>query len=313
MIDMLDIKKDIKLADYSTFKIGGQAKEFVEAGSEEELIEAVNYAKNNGLNFFVFGGGSNVLFDDKGYSGLIIKIHNASHTAHDALIECGAGCRLSELVSFAKDDELSGLEWAAGIPGTVGGAIRGNAEAFGKSLADSIKEVRFLDANNLEFKNYSAEACQFAYRNSAFKQNNSWIIISVKIVLDKGKKEEIEAKMKEYVQKRMEKQPTEWIGSAGSFFVNPVVENEELIEKFEKETGSKAIGNRIPAGWLIDKAGLKGKKVGGMMVSDKNANFIINTGNGKSEEAITLASIIKQKVRNSFGVQLKEEVQYVCD
>lgn len=308
---MINIQKNVKLSQYSTFKIGGPAEFFVEVKNEEEFLEAMQYAKENNLKFFILGGGSNVLFDDKGFDGLIIKILNTEYDIQDAHIECGAGLPLSQLVNIAKENNLSGLEWATGIPGTVGGAVRGNAEAFKKSLADSIKEVKVYDVSKLKIKNYKLDDCQFNYRDSIFKRDNNLVIVSAKIKLEKGNKNKVEKEMKEISDRRFEKQPKGWVGSAGSFFMNPEVKNQDLIKLFEKDTGSKSVNGRIPAGWLIEEAGFKGKKIGKVMVSDKNANFIVNTGGGTAEEIIMLSSIIKQKIRVKFGIQLKEEVKIV--
>jgi UDP-N-acetylmuramate dehydrogenase len=318
---MIEIQKNIKLADYSTFKIGGPAKEFVAVQSEEDLKEALEYGENNKLKIFILGGGSNILFSDSGFDGLVIKINNNSYLIQDNQIECGAGLPLSQLVNLAKDNNLSGLEWAVGIPGTVGGAVRGNAGAFGGSMGDIVEKVRVLDIKDKQLNIYDSGKCEFGYRNSVFKKNHSLIIVSTEIRLEKGDKEKIDEKMKEIITKRAEKQPKEWKGSAGSFFENPVVDNAELINRFsaqggpaggwEKEREGEVASKRIPAGWLIEEAGLKGKKVGNVAISETNANFIINTGGGTAEEIIMLASIIKQKVRDELGVQLKEEVNYV--
>ena len=314
---MLEIQKNIKLSDYSTFKIGGPAEFFVEVENEEELLEAINYAKENNLKFFVLGGGSNILFADEGFDGIIIKISAQGGPAsgwQNTSLKIWAGYSLSSLVNFAKENGLSGMEWASGIPGTIGGAIRGNAGAFGGDMSNAILEVKVLDTEEVQsskLKVFSNKECGFDYRNSIFKQNDNLVIVSAKIKLEKGNKEEIESKMKEILTKRAEKQPKGWIGSSGSFFKNPIVENGELIEKFEKDTGNKSMDGKIPAGWLIDEVGLRGKKIGNVMVSEENANFIINNDNGTAEEIVMLASIIKQKVRNEFGVQLKEEVKIV--
>ncbi len=329
---MINIQKNVKLSEHSTFKIGGEAKEFVAVGNEKEFIEAFDYAKNNKINFLVLGGGSNILFDGRGFEGLIIKLvgegeeikiingeedlipGEAYNTPKFLKIKCWAGQSLSSLVNFAKRNNLAGIEWATGIPGTVGGAISGNAGAFGKSMADIIDSVKVLKIAIFDFPipnkslNYKKNDCDFKYRESIFKNEKKLVILSAKIILQKGKQDEIEEKMKEFIKLRDLKQPKGWFGCAGSFFKNPIVEDRELIERFEKDSETKVANNRISAGWLIEEAGLKGKKVGNVAVSDVNANFIINNGGGTAEEIIMLASIIKQKVRSQFGVQLKEEV-----
>lgn len=329
---MLNIQKNTKLSNYSTFKIGGETKEFVVVKNEKELLEAIDYAKSNKFKFFVLGGGSNVLFDDKGFDGLIIKISGKNEEIKTTngdekpkpgepygkpkifKINCWAGESLSFLVNFAKDNSLSGLEWAVGIPGTVGGAISGNAGAFGGTISDAIENVKVLRMVNFEFPvsdrfaNYKKEKCDFGYRRSMFQENKDAIIVSARFVLQKKKKEEIEEKMNEFIKQRALKQPKGWIGSSGSFFKNPIVENNDLREKFEKETGAKTVDERIPAGWLIEKAGLKGKKFKNVIISDVNANFLINDGGATTEEIIAASGIIKQRVRDEFGIELKEEV-----
>jgi UDP-N-acetylmuramate dehydrogenase len=307
---MLEVKKEVSLAKYTTFRIGGPAKFFVEVLNESELIEALKYAKNNSLNFFILGGGSNVLFNDNGFDGIVIKSQNTRCNIKDTKIECDAGLQLSQAVKMSSENGLSGLEWAAGVPGTIGGAVRGNAGAFGGCMADSIEEVKFLDMEgNSESKIFKNSKCAFDYRNSIFKQNSNLIILSCVLRLEEGRSEEIKNKIRENIEKRAKNQPKE--PSSGSFFKNPVAENKNLIEKFERDMGIKCKDNKIPAGWLISETGLQGKKIGGAMVSEKHANFIINTGNATAEDVVILSSFIKQQVRDKFGIELQEEVQLV--
>jgi len=311
----MDIQKNINLAQFTTFKIGGPAKEFVVVKNEDELIEALQYAKENNLKYYIFGGGSNLFFDDKGFNGLIIKTesNNSLKLLPENQIESWAGESLGSVVNFARDNNLSGIEDLAGIYGQFGGAIRGNAGAFEIELKDKIVSVRALDISSEkpEIKIYDNAQCEFGYRMSIFKKNPHIIVVSATIQLKQGEKEKIGERMKEIVRKRIEKQPTGWVGCAGSFFENPTVSNPEIIARFESDINGKMIGSKIPAGWLITEAGLRGKKIGGIEVSEKHANFVINTGGGTAEEIIILTSIIKQKVRTKFGVQLREEVQYV--
>jgi len=328
---MLNIQKNVKLSEYSTFKIGGEAKEFVEVKNEKEFLEVINYVKENNLKFFILGGGSNVLFDDRGFEGIIIKISAPSPRRaqqggpalgwQDTSLEFWAGYSLSSLVNFARDNNLTGLEWAVGIPGTIGGAVRGNAGAFGGAMADVIAEVKAYDTSELKVVNYELKNCDFGYRDSIFKKNPELVIVSAKIKLEKGDKEKIKEKMKEILKKRSIKQPKDWIGSAGSFFKNPIVEDEKLRKKFsaqggpasgwEKKMKSRISDKRISAGWLIEEAGLKGEKFGNISVSDTNANFLINSGSGTMEEVLMAASIIKQKIRDKFGIEIQEEAKIV--
>lgn len=311
---MLDIQKNVSLIQYTTFKIGGPAKEFVVVKNEKELIEALQYVKNNNQKYYILGGGSNVLFDDRGFDGLIIKIgseQNIAYRSQEEIVEAWAGENLSGIINFAKDNGLTGMENLAGIPGTIGGAARGNAGAFGVDMKNLIESVTALDVENFQINNYTSTECDFSYRNSIFKKNCKLIILAVKLKLQIGDKKEINRKIKEIIQKRNEKQPTGWVGCAGSFFENPVVKNKELIKKFEQATGLICRDNKIPAGWLIDEVDLRGKKIGKIKVSEKHSNFVINIGGGTAQEVVMLASFIKQQVRDKLGVELREEVQYV--
>lgn len=334
------------LSNFTTFRIGGPAKFFTEVGSEEDLLKAIEYAESNNLKFFILGGGSNILVNDKGFDGLIIKFKVQSSKfkiqeqnsqpkagpprAEKLLINCWAGDSLSGLVNFATLNSLTGLEWAAGIPGTIGGAIHGNARAFGRSMSDNIINVRVInlagdsrDKNiknqrskiknchyDMRISNFNKNECHFGYGESVFKQNNNLIIISANIQLQPGNKEESQRQVREIISKRVSVQP-KGFPSAGSFFLNPVVKNKELRKKFEDDKGIKCKDDKLPAGWLIDQAGLRGKKIGGVMISEKHANFVINSCAATAEDVIMLASLIKQQVRDKFGVELQEEVQYV--
>lgn len=332
---MLNIQKNVKLSEYSTFKIGGEAREFVEVGNEKEILEALEYVEKNSLRYFILGGGSNVLFDDKGFGGIVIRLTGKGEgieiinegdisiagkefrESTTIQIRCWGGESLSSLVNFAKDNNLSGMEWSVGIPGTVGGAISGNAGAFDGSMGDLVENLKIFKILNFplpfskKVTNYNRKKCSFNYRSSIFKSKDSLVILSAKLNLQKEKTEVIGLKMKEYAQKRAEKQPVGWYGSAGSFFKNSVVNNSEIFGKFEREKKMFWKNERIPAGWLIEEAGLKGEKFGNISVSDVNANFLINNGGGTMEEVLIVAGIIKQKVRAKFGVELQEEVKVV--
>lgn len=314
---MLEIKKNVILAPYTTFKIGGPAKFFCEVNEEEKLKEAFDFAQKNNLEIFVLGGGSNVLISDNGFDGLVIRLRNLEYKFFDSRVFCDAGVKLSKIVNEAFENNLSGMEWATGIPGTVGGAIRGNAGAYGGCMANFLKSVKVLEIkknqkilfNNFSFKKYLSSDCEFGYRNSIFKKNKHLIIWSCIFQLQTGEKNEIGRKMKDIFEKRKKNLPLGF--SAGSFFQNPIVKNKELIYKFEKYSGTKCREGKIPAGWLIEEVDFKGKKIGDAKVSEKHANFVVNLGHAKAEDVIILSSLIKQKVRNNLGVQLKEEIQYI--
>ena len=309
---MIEIKENFSLSELTTFHVGGPARYFSEVKTSQELKEALIWSRENKQPFFVLGGGSNVLFSDNGFPGLVIRLKmDQIRLGEDGTsLIAQSGARLAQLVNMTAEKGLTGLEWAAGIPGTVGGAICGNAGAFGSDMGKNVEQLEIWNVSQekLEFKNQSD--CHFAYRSSFFKKNRDQIILSATLRLAKGNVEQIKSQVAENIARRLSKQP-KGVMSAGSFFKNPQVFDQALIEKFEKMNNVKAKDHKLPAGWLIDQAELTGKKVDGAMVSLQHGNFIVNTGSAKAENIIILASLIKQKVRNIFGVELEEEVEYV--
>ncbi|NOQ68062.1 UDP-N-acetylmuramate dehydrogenase [Patescibacteria group bacterium] len=336
----IKIQKNIPLSKYTSFKIGGPAKFFCVAENVDEIQEALEFAEKNKLKVFVLGGGSNLLVSDKGFNGIVIKTQDTIYKIQtDSKIFVGAGLPLAKLVNESVKNNLTGLEMMAGIPGTVGGAIANNAGAFGRCLGDVVESVEILEnppsplfqrgstlpplAKGVRgiFKLNNKE-CQFSYRNSIFKEEKKSIILNAVLKLEKGHKEESDKKtitpslkkrVGEILKLRKEKQPLEY-PSAGSVFKNPVVDDKRLAELIKEypEIQNIAKNNIIPAGWLIEQIeGLKGKKIGGAMISEKHCNFIVNFNNAKAEDIIILISLIKQKVRSHFGIQLEEEIEYV--
>jgi len=295
------VKENVSLKNYSTFRIGGKAEYFFIAKSKDELVSAILIAKKLKLPLFILGNGSNLLISDKGFNGLVIRLQVTGFRLKMNAIYAEAGVFLNRLVSLALENNLSGLEWAAGIPGTLGGAIYGNAGAFGKSMGDNIKEVEVLDIRDLRFKIYDLRKCKFGYRDSIFKKKNNLIILSAEIKLRKGNKKEIKDKMKEYLDYRKRNQPLNF-PSIGSIFKNP--SPAQISKKF-------MAGRGFSAGELIEKCGLKGKKIGNVKISEKHANFIINLGNGKAADVKKLINLAKKKVKEKFGINLKEEIQYL--
>ncbi|MFH1183376.1 MAG: UDP-N-acetylmuramate dehydrogenase [Candidatus Moraniibacteriota bacterium] len=329
----MNIQKNILLAPLTTFKTGGLAKAFCEANTKEELSDCVAWAKNEKLNIFCLGGGSNLLINDSGFDGLVIKITNNRIKWEGGTSFCGAGILLVQLINEAKARGLGGMEWAYSIPATLGGATRNNAGAFGSDISKHLDSVEFFDTGKGAFAILQNKECLFSYRNSVFHNKPGWIIWEIKITWEKKPKEVCVEEIRNFLEQRKSKQPLE-LPSAGSFFRNPSisklneVKKNKLIEEFVKseldklENGDKNAAERkirekiiqdetLPAGYFIEKANLKERSIGGAQVSNKHANFIVNTGGAKTEDVVMLASIIKQKVRTKFGVQLHEEVKYV--
>jgi UDP-N-acetylmuramate dehydrogenase len=303
---MIHIKEKVPLAPLTTFRIGGDARYFVEVSDINGIAEAVTYAKEHDLKYFILAGGSNVLFADDGFDGLIIKMSNTSMTAHGGELMCAAGAPLMDLLMFAAENNMSGGENLAGIPGSVGGAIRGNAGAFGTEMQDIIKEVHVINASSGQTRVYTREECAFSYRTSFFKKNPDHIIISATFSFTPGVKKDIESAMYTIIGKRNNKQIQD-IKSAGSWFINPTVD--ESVQKiFEQETGQKTHNGRVPAGWLLQSCGLFQKRTGDIQAGVQHANYFINMGKGTAEQAMQLSAVAKTRVRDEFGVQLKEEV-----
>jgi UDP-N-acetylmuramate dehydrogenase len=283
------VKRNIPLKNHTAFGIGGSARYFFEAKNKDDLLSVLKTAKRFNLPFFILGGGSNLLVSDKGYKGLVIKILNNKYKILEGKVSAEAGASLGRLVNVSANFGFSGLEWASGIPGTVGGAVFGNAGAFSKSMKDTVKKVEVIDLRTLKFKTYNLKDCRFNYRESVFKRKNNLIIVSVILKLKKGKKPEIRKKIKEYIGCKKASQPLNHL-SAGSVFKNP---------------GKKY------AGEMIEACGLKGKTIGKAKISEKHANFIVNLGGASAGNVKKLINLAKKSVKKKFSVSLREEIQFL--
>lgn len=307
---MLHIRKNVSLAPFTTFHIGGKADYFVETSGALELAEAFEYAQTHHLSVRVLGGGSNVIFPDAGFRGLIVRILDGGTRISGQRVSCGAGIKLFDIVRETVAAGLAGIERLAGIPGSFGGAIRGNAGAFGTEIGDVVVSVKVFIQETGMIKEYKQADCRFAYRTSVFKDNPNLIILSAEMCLAEGDRVALEKIIQETIVKREAKHPQD-AKCAGSFFINPVVKDEKLREEFEKDTGMRVRDETLPAGWLIDFVGLRGKKIGGAMISDKHPNYLVNTGTATAEDVMMLASLVKTRVRDELGIRLRAEVQFV--
>lgn len=282
-----------ELAPLTSYRTGGRAKYFLAAQSADEIRRAIDSARRLSIPYYVIGGGSNLLVSDFGYDGMIIKVDvRGFHLVDNVTVECGAGEDLMALVDFATDNSLTGLEFAAGIWGSVGGAIYGNAGAFGGELGNLVQSATLLSQDG-EIKTVGPEYCRFAYRDSYLKTTHE-VVVDVRIGLQRGNREEIAQKVKEILDLRETKHPNAGM-SAGCFFKNIP----DPREKFGK----------LPAGRLLEEVGAKQMSVGGAKVFEKHANIIVNTGNATSADIRKLADLLKAKVKEKFGIELQEEVQ----
>ena len=314
---MAILLQNVLLANYTTYKIGGPAKYFAEAKDEKDIVGALSEYNNlSPINkkIFILGGGANTLFSDEGYDGLVLKISMADITINNDDIICvGAGTSLQDILSFSVERNLTGMEWAVGIPGSCGGAIRGNAGAFGREMKDCIISVKSVAIQNCEeiIERQNNEE-MFGYRTSIFKsvlQNE--IILSGKIKLLPGNATDIQAKIQNHIDYKKEKLPLEW-PSAGSVFKNVDISKitQEQLQKWKDVIKTDPFPV-IPVALLILEAGLKGKTIGGAMISEKHSNFFINTGNAKASDVKSLIDFTKETIKEKFGIIIEEEIQIV--
>lgn len=300
------VEQGILLKDYTSFKIGGPAKYFFEAKTSQDLVRAIKAAKELNISFFILGAGSNLLVSDNGFNGLVIRACESQLEAQNSCLIVSAGAKLVDVVSFAIDNSLTGFEWAAGIPGTLGGAVRGNAGAFGKFMNDVIDWAEVFDTQNLEVRKLNNEQCRFGHKISVFKKNPGLVILSAEIHLEKGDKGQSRKQVSEYLNLREQKHPLDF-PSAGCVFENYIPKKNEWRPEFAK---FKNLGY-IPTGFLIDECGLKGTIIGQAQISLKHANFIINLGGASSQDVVALINLAKTKVKQKFGINIKEEIQYL--
>jgi len=299
-----DIQENVPLAPLTTFRIGGPARYLYLAKSKEEIIEAVRVVKESSLLFFILGGGSNLLVADAGFDGLVIKVQSSKIKVKNETLEAESGAILGQVVTDSIKANLTGLGWAVGIPGTVGGAVYGNAGAFGYHLSEVVEKVEVLDEND-QVRVLSNEDCQFGYRDSIFK-HRPWVILEATFKLKKGKAVKSQKLIQEYLSRR--KTPS--YPSAGSVFKNLEVRGlrSEVREQIPKE---KIKGGIVPTGYLIEQCGLKGKQIGGAKISEKHANFIVNLGDAKASDVVELIKLTKEKIAEKFGIKLEKEIQYL--
>lgn len=303
-------QENVLLSQYSSYRIGGPARYFREIKTEEELKEAIREIRDLKIPFFVLGGGTNVLFPDKGLDGAVLKISfNKLSLEKGNSIFSGAGVLMTDLLNFAVENSLSGLEWAGGLPGTVGGAIRGNAGAFAGETKDNILEVISFDIETEKINRRNKEECRFGYRSSVFKERgDKEIIIGARFSMVPGNKPEIETAVKEKINYRRERQPLEYPNS-GSVFKNVDLQliPEEHLEEV-REVIKKDPFPVVPTAFLISECGLKGMQIGGAMISPKHPNFLINYDRATAADVKALIALAKEKVYDKFGVRLETEV-----
>lgn len=282
-----NVKISVPLERYTTFKIGGPAEYFIEPKDALDLKAALTLARLNNLPVLVIGAGSNLLVSDKGINGLVIKLSSAYFKKirfSDTSIIAGAGCSLARVIADSQKLSLSSLEFLAGIPGTVGGSLVGNAGIAGKNIGDLVEDITLMDYNGI-IRKLKKDDVEFGYRYSNI---TDCVVLDASFKCVKKEKEEIRADIKRYLDGRKKKQDIS-LPSAGCVFKNPL--------------------STHSAGRLIDLCGLKGQRIGDACVSDKHANFIVNMGSAKSEDVAALMGLIRQRVEDKFSVSLEPEIK----
>lgn len=286
-IDKKNILLDELMSLHTSFKVGGPAEIFVKAYSVEEIKSVLKIVKENNIPLFILGNGTNLLVKDEGFRGIVLQVKLEDIKINGTLVTVGAGVKNAMLSRRLVDNSLTGFEFASGIPGTIGGAIKMNAGAYGSEMKDIVKEVTYLDFDG-NFHTISNAECKFDYRHSRFFDEKA-IILEVKLNLGKGNKEDIQDKITELAKQRKEKQPLEY-PNAGSTFKR---------------------GEGYITAKLIDECGLKGYTIGGAEVSEKHAGFIINKNNATAKDILDLIEYVQKVVKEKTGEDIKLEIEIV--
>lgn len=299
------VKPNVPLAKLTTFHIGGQVQFLIQVTETQNVIKLLNFLSEEGISYFILGGGSNTIWQDGLYEGVVIKMQNANIKNQNDKVVVDAGAPLAAVVTNFMQNSLSGMEWAAGVPGTVGGAVRGNAGAIDSDTSRSIEKlVVWRDGEVVELK---PEECGYGYRESMFKHNHDTVLQAV-YKTRPGDKKEILKQIQENIKGRNGKYPAK--PSAGSFFKN--VDFKNWKEDLAKLPEHFAKTQKVPAGWINERNGLKGFQIGGAMISKEHGNFLINfTGEATQTDVIALKEEAQKRAMENFGVELEPEVVIV--
>jgi UDP-N-acetylmuramate dehydrogenase len=306
-IPNLTLSAHTPLSCYTRFGIGGPADLFAETRDEQAFTAAVTAARAGGTQVCVTGGGTNLIVADQGFRGLVLRYSEDTLQAEGLCIRAGAGAVLQDLVDFANHHALQGLETLAGIPGWVGAAVYGNAGAYGHSISERVTAVRFFDGAAVRV--FDNRQCDFRYRESIFKRHKEWIVFQVELALDAAAAVELEQISAGILKVRNEKFPPT-MKCAGSIFKNLLLRELPLAVAAGVPAAVVREG-KIPAAWFLEQVGAKGMQLGDIHVARYHANLIYNAGQGTARELCELIAELKRRVRERFGIEVEEEVQYV--
>ncbi len=305
------MEQNVDLKPHTTFGIGGFAKYFVEVGRSKDAIKAIGFAKKNKIPYVLIAGGSNLVFDDGILDMMVIKIVTPKILKDFILVKnnnliCDAGVSLMDFINFTISRGLGGLESLSGIPGSLGGAVVGNAGAYGQTVSGPIEAVEIFDGAKVRL--LSKEECRFAYRESIFK-NKSWLILSIHYRLVSDDSDTLKRRSEEIIEIRNKKY-IPGIKCPGSFFKNLLIENipKGSLKFLPKD---RDYYGKVPAWYFLDAVGARGMVSGGIKIADFHGNLLINTGGATFKDVFTLAKNLKKLVYDKFGITLEEEVRYI--
>jgi UDP-N-acetylmuramate dehydrogenase len=303
----LQVTQNEPLAQHTRFGIGGPAGVFASTSSEDAFVAAARAMGGSGVPWTVIGEGSNLVVSDAGYDGVVLRYRGAGIRIEGTRVFVQAGAVLQDLVDATVAAGLRGLQMMTGIPGNVGAAIYGNAGAYGGSMSDLVRTVRYFDGCGIVELDH--EGIEFRYRASVFKSRKDWLILSAELEMQSGTAVELKAAADEILATRNRKYPPD-MKCAGSIFKNLLFDRLPDVAKAQVPPGVIK-GGKVPAAWFLDVTGVKGMRNGGIHVADYHANLIYNAGGGTARELLSVIDELKQRVRERFCLELEEEVQFV--
>ena len=306
-IPNLTVSPGAPLSRYTRFALGGPAEVLADTADETAFVQALEASRSNGAPYTVIGGGTNLIVSDSGFSGIVLRFTGRTIRREGNIVAAAAGAELQALVDFSIASGLRGLETMTGIPGWVGAAVYGNAGAYGHSINERIRQVRFFDGSAIH--TLSNEECQFRYRESIFKRHKDWIIFSAELGLDPAPTEDLRKTADDILKIRLEKYPVA-MKCAGSIFKNLILA--ELPAEVQGQIPQRVIREgKVPSAYFLEEVGAKGMQNGDIRVATYHANLIYNDGQGTARQVREIISELKSRVVARFGLTLEEEVQFV--
>jgi UDP-N-acetylmuramate dehydrogenase len=303
----ITLLRDVPLSQYTRFGIGGPADFYIETADPASFGQALAMVRASGIDSVVIGGGTNLIVADEGYRGVCLKLTSDRIRADGLRVEAECGAALQTLVDFTVERGLKGLETMTGIPGSVGAAVYGNAGAYGHSIQERVRAVRFLDGET--FREFNNAECGFHYRESIFKSNKQWVILSATLEMEAGDAVVLQETADRILTTRNRKYPPT-MKCAGSIFKNFLL-SQLPPEVVAELPGTVVIEGKVPSAWFLEQVGAKGMKRGGIEVADYHANLIYNAGGGTARDLVAIVDELKCRVGERWGIALEEEVQYV--